>query len=154
MLNLPQFKPTSAGGKTRATFVRQDDPTAHLVSTGVENLYDQIQSYMDDTDYVSILEKAASGNPAARVRAINMMTESNPVEYPEGYDDRNKTSLRDVFDSIVASKSAYDKAGGLAKLGMSFQDFLSSVKVYRGQPVQPAAEAAPAASTSEGGDEQ
>lgn len=153
-LNTPDMKACPSGNAEKATFVRVNDPAPHLEKTGTTNLYDYIQSFTESTDYTTILRGMVKGDPVASARATQMLTERPD---PQWGNQTERPDLREVGHAIFDAKVTYDKLGGVAKLGMSFQDFLSSVRIAQGNPVavKPAAETHAAASAVEkGGDAQ
>lgn len=145
--NMPEMTDSPAGAKVKNTYKRVEN---HLEKTGEMNLYDYIQSFREQTDYTTLLEKMSRGDAIATAKVTQILAdgEANPKQYG-GVDDNSQT-LQTVFASIQKSKSVYDQLGGQEKLGLSFKEFLSYGEIVSGQkPAEPAA----AAEVPEGGAE-
>lgn len=145
-VNFPGECSTPAGSGKKATFVRVDDPKTGpvLKKTGETDLYAYIQSFTESTDYTSILRKMTSGDAVASARAVEILSSRPDPEYGDGVD---RPDLRSIYSSIVESKAIYDKMGGMQKTGLSFQDFLGSVEIIKGQKERQQAPAPAAPST-------
>lgn len=155
--NVPEFKANNSGAKEKKTFTRIENPVPHIEATGKMNVYDYIQSFTEQTDYTSMLEKMDAGDPVAQARATSILAN---CDRKEQYGDDSRTyGLNDIYNSVVQAKTIYDGLGGNSKLGLTFQEFLSSAEIIRGkvsdfdQAPAPAPEPAPAPAP-EGGEQK
>lgn len=149
--NVPEMKSNNSGSKVKLTYTRVEDPVPHIEATGKMNVYDYIQSFTEQTDYTSMLEKVNDGDPVAQARVSNIL--ANNVRQEQYGDDSRKIGLTDIYSSVVEAKNVYDGLGGNSKLGMSFQEFLSSAEIIRGKSPDPAPAPDPA-SAPEGGEQK
>lgn len=153
-VNFPGECATPTGSGKKATFVRVDDDRQgpHLEKTGETDLYAYIQSFTESTDYTSILRKMTSGDAVASARAVEILSSRPDPEYGDAVD---RPDLRSLYSSIIESKTLFDKLGGTAKTGLTFQEFLGSVEIVKGQRQQaPAPAAPPTPSTDTKGDNE
>lgn len=151
--NVPEFKANNSGAKEKKTFTRVESPVPHIEATGKMNVYDYIQSFTEQTDYTSMLEKMHDGDPVAQARVSNIL--ANNTRQEQYGDDSRKIGLTDIYSSVVEAKNIYDGLGGNSKLGMTFQEFLASAEIIRGNSPEetPAPEKTPAPAP-EGGEQK
>lgn len=133
--NMPDFKPCRSGSPKKDTFVRVEN---HLEKTGEVDQYAFIQSFAEQTDYTTMLDKMAKGDPVATARATAALSGDTPLQYGV----ENRTDLRGFFSSIMESKSVYDALGGQNKLGVTFADFLRGEIEFGSENPSPASDLA------------
>lgn len=154
--HFPTPKACNSGSPLMPEYIRVDDPRPHLVKTADTDFDAYIQSFAEEADYVSILEKMMKGDPVASAKATVMLG-GNGRAIPTGYvDDSKSFDLKTLHNSIASAHELYEKLGGTQKLGMTFEDFLRNFDGFEyGKPNEsdPApAESAPVDSSK--GDEK
>ena len=117
-----------SGSPIKDTFERQEnkDGSCELVKVGEKNIQEEIDSYKEQTDYVSLLEKMEAGDPVATVRAQAAIAPQKELIFG---DDSAEQSLRSILDAQQTAKRLYDSFGGQDKLGLSFAEFLNRGEV-------------------------
>lgn len=116
------FSPVGDPVKNNYIRVDEKDGSQHLEKCGTTNIQEGIDSYAEQTDYTSLLEKMEKGDPVATTKAAEILI---PAEPPVFGDDSAEISLRKICDARLTAKRIFDSAGGQKSLGMSFDEFLS-----------------------------
>lgn len=116
------------GSNMKDVFERQDnkDGSCELVKVGETDIQEKINSFKEQTDYVTLLEKMEAGDPVATVRAQAAIQPRSDLVFG---DDSAEQSLRSILDAQITAKRLFDSFGGEKKLGMSFNDFLNRGEV-------------------------
>lgn len=121
---------TDVGSPIQNQYVREDGDAGkvQLVKVGEKNIQEEINSYREQTDYTSLLEKMEAGDPVATVRAQTAIQPQEPLVFG---DDSQEQSLRRILDSQLLARKVYNEAGGQKKLGLTFAEFLNTGEVQQ-----------------------